>query len=97
MDIPEFLYAVIGIAVVVLAVAAAWIELRAEEREQEPRHRRVLRQNPRYRDHVARRLRPASRSNAGPARSSARSRVERPHSRPSDDAAPPPAEEELGS
>lgn len=58
----EFLYAFLGVVVVVLAVVAAWIELRVEEREQEqePRHRRVLKQSPRYREHVARALRTSS-------------------------------------
>ncbi len=50
----ETILIVVGVAVVLLAAASAWVESRAERRE-EPAHRKVLKRNPRYREHIARR------------------------------------------
>ena len=50
----ELLYALVGIAVAVLAAAAAWIEVRAERRDAPP-HRKVLKSDPHYKKHMKRR------------------------------------------
>ena len=43
-----WVYAFVAVVIVVFAVAAAWIEWRVERRD-EPRHRKVLRDEHRYR------------------------------------------------
>ncbi len=50
----ETILVVVGVAVVILAAAAAWAESRSEPRD-EPAHRKVLKRNPRYREHISRR------------------------------------------
>jgi len=50
----DLLYALIAGVVVLFAGVAAWAERRAERRDAHP-HRRVLRSEPSYRRHVARR------------------------------------------
>jgi len=50
----ELPYIIVAVAIVLLASVAAWIELRSEPRERDA-HRHVLRNDPRYREHVARR------------------------------------------
>ena len=50
----QLLYALVGIAVAVFAATAAWIEVRVERRD-ESSHRKVLRSDPRYKEHMKRR------------------------------------------
>jgi hypothetical protein len=53
MDGGEAIYFFVAMTVVVLATASAWIESRLEKRDA-PDYVRRLRQEPRYREHVAR-------------------------------------------
>jgi hypothetical protein len=50
----EVLYALIGMAVAVFAAVAAWIEVRVERRDV-LRHRKVLKSDPHYKNHMKRR------------------------------------------
>jgi hypothetical protein len=50
----EILFIAVGASVVILASVSAWIESRVTERE-EPEHRKVLRKNSRYREHLSQR------------------------------------------
>ncbi|HHE70850.1 MAG TPA: hypothetical protein ENL34_01025 [Chloroflexi bacterium] len=49
----DWLYVVLAGAIVLLAAAAAWVEVRVERRERPP-HRGVLARDPRYRAHLER-------------------------------------------
>jgi hypothetical protein len=53
MDEAELIYIAVAMAVVILATAAAWIESQMEGQDG-PDYLRLLRHNPRYREHVAR-------------------------------------------
>jgi hypothetical protein len=53
MDEIELISLVVAVAVVVLATVSAWIESRLERRDA-PDYLRLLRQDRRYREHVAR-------------------------------------------
>lgn len=50
----ETLLIAVGVVVVVLATASAWMESRVEHGE-EPAHRKILRKDRRYREHLSRR------------------------------------------
>ena len=53
MDEAELIYIVIAMAIVILAAVSAWMESQSE-RDDAPDYLRLLRHNPRYREHVAR-------------------------------------------